>query len=71
MNRDLESFTLHYPGFQMQYEVEDEYYLKTKKKGGGPKRWSKVLNQLISILSVPNFSLNIFKIKIQQTLNIS
>lgn len=39
VNRDLESFTLHYPGIQIKYEVEDEYYLKDsydqKKKGGG------------------------------------
>lgn len=45
VNRDLESFTLHYPGIQIKYEVEDEYYLKhsydPKKGGGGPKRKSK------------------------------
>ena len=45
VNRDLESFTLHYPGIQIKYEVEDEYYLKhsydQKKGGGGPKRKSK------------------------------
>lgn len=39
VNRDLESFTLHYPGIQIKYEVEDEYYLKhsydQKKRGGG------------------------------------